>query len=190
MEEHIPPIAFADGDGNNYILTTSSPLLVNQTGQAFNLAAAYLVAPAPVSNSKTITMSWSGAVAGSAIWIAEFQGNATSLVFEADAPATNQGPGTTINTPTVTTTNNGDAILNCASWAGSAAVAGSWTEINGFYYNGNAGASYNIQSTAGTIGPDYTQTSASWAGLTAAFKPAGGAAPSCKGKLTLLGVGC
>jgi hypothetical protein len=90
------PITAQDGDGNN--LTASSPLLVNQTGQQFNLAAAYLVAPAPVSNSKTITVSWANAVAGSAVWAAEFQGNATSSVFEADAPATNQGPRTTINT--------------------------------------------------------------------------------------------
>jgi hypothetical protein len=116
-----------------------------------------------------------------------FRVTPTSSVFEGDASATNQGPGTTINTPTVTTINNDDAILNCASWAG---CCGTWTEINGFYYNSNAGASYNIQSTAGTIGPDYTQTSASWVGLPAAFKQAGAAAPSCKGKLTLLGIGC
>jgi hypothetical protein len=70
------PITAQDGDGNNYTLTASSPLLVNQTGQQFNLAAAYLIAPAPVSNSKTITVSWANAVAGSAVWAAEFQGNA------------------------------------------------------------------------------------------------------------------
>jgi hypothetical protein len=70
------------------------------------------------------------------------------------------------------------------------AAVSPWTEIDASFYNNQAGSAYFVQSTAGAQGVNCTQASGNSGGIIAAFKKAGGAGPSCKGKLMLLGVGC
>ena len=63
------PITIQDGDGNSYTLSTSSPYVIGQSGNVFNLGIGFLQnAPAPVSNSKTITVTWTGAVGARVSW--------------------------------------------------------------------------------------------------------------------------
>jgi hypothetical protein len=166
------PITIKDGDNNSYTLTTSSPYVVNQSGNVYNLVAGYLQnAPAPVSNSKAITATWTTAVAGSAIWAVEFQGAATTSAFESDSTSQTATASTTISAPSITTTNNGDVLLNCIGGSGGSLAVGSpWTEINSGYYNGQAGASYFVQSTAGAQAANYTQGSGNSGGISASFK--------------------
>jgi hypothetical protein len=134
------PVTIQDGDGNNYTPTRSTPYIVCQSGNVFNLGIGFLQnAPAPISNSKTITVTWTGAVGGTAIWAAEFSGAATSAVLEGNNPSRTATASASITAPSITTVNNGDLLLNCASGSGGSMAVGSpWTEINGSYYNAQA----------------------------------------------------
>ena len=134
------PVTIQDGDGNNYTPTTSTPYIVSQSGNVFNLGIGFLQnAPAPISNSKTITVIWTGAVGGTAIWAAEFSGAATSAVLEGDNPSRTATASASITAPSITTVNNRDLLLNCASGSGGSMAVGSpWTEINGSYCNAQA----------------------------------------------------
>jgi hypothetical protein len=175
----------ADANSNSYTATTSTPF----AGSSVQLGMFYLH-NAPSNASKNVTITNGTITAGfQEAWIAEFSGAATTSAFERDGTASFGGPSATINTPSLTTTNNGDVLVSCASGYAAISSANSpWTAIATAV--NNQWAEYYVQATAGAQAVNYTQASSTnWDAIAAAFK-AGAGAPACRHTLSLMGVGC
>jgi hypothetical protein len=175
-------IAVADTNGNAYTATTAS--LFTASGR--KLGIYYLVAPA--NAIKTITVTITTPTAFTTGWAAEFSGTATAAPFERDATASFGGAGTTINTPSITTTNNGDLLVAIAAgYVALTGVTAPWTAIS-TQAGDNGWSEYYVQSSAGAQAVGFTMGSSSnWDAMSAAFKAAPPATTTARA--SLVGVG-
>lgn len=178
-------ITVHDSASNAYTPTTSSPATLSSAV----LGIYYFVANGTAT--KAITITGTTATGGFVIgWIAEFSGTATTTPLESDATVNFGGPGTNVNTPSITTTNNGDVLVSVTNTFGTLSTVNSpWNIISAIDGSGTGVASYTVKATAGAQGANYTQgTSSNWDGVMAAFKAAAGA-PTAAPNRSLMGVG-
>jgi|SRR5580765_2032251 len=177
----------ADSNSNSYTATTKSPFTTTQAGSG-KIGIYYLLST-PANATKTITVTRLGS--GSAgtnsfnIWAAEFSGVKTSAALENDASVNNSGSSTTINTPSITSTNDGDLYIGVCLAGQTISAAGSPFALISTVQNGNA-AEYYVQPTHGARAAAYTQSPTGvWDGLLAAFIAATGGGT---GKLKYFGM--
>lgn len=164
-------LTVTDSNSNSYTATTATPF----TGSAGQYGIFYL-ANAPSNATKTLTITNTAIVSGLQIGlVAEFSGVATTTPFERDGTQTFGGSSATINTPSLTTTNNGDLLFGCAQGYSSISTANSpWTGVS-TVQNTVVYAEYFVQSTAGAQAINFTQsTSNRWDAMAAAFKAGAG----------------
>jgi len=160
---------------NTYTATTSTPFLNSTTTGGVGV---WYLPNVPSGATKTITIANNNNTAGD--WtVAEFSGVATSTPLETAITGT-QTSTTTINTPSVTTTNAGDLVVGGTATAGdvSAVVTTTtpWISFYTFPSTQGEGAEYVIQTSAGAATTGYTQSTAgASATLMAAFKAAASA---------------
>lgn len=158
-----------DSNNNTYVATTKTPF----TGVDTRVGIYYL-ANVPSGATKTVTVTMSSGV-NNAVWVAEFSGVATTTPLETDATGNSSANGTHINSPSVTTTNDGDLLISVVGAGNTISTANSpWTGIS-TVQNGNY-AEYMTQGTHGVQATDFTQgVSANWNGIIAAFTAAAAA---------------
>jgi hypothetical protein len=168
-----PTISCADANSNAYALTSKTPYR-GSIGSAITICQFYLKnAPANALKTITITSNVSIAINEFHGWIAEFSGADTASPFENDATA-NGGPGTTINTPSYTTLNDGDLLFASNCEGGAITSANSPFTGIGSIQNGDY-SEYSVKATAGLQAVNYTSSNDLWSGLIAAYKAASGA---------------
>jgi hypothetical protein len=156
-----------DGSNNSYTMTPNSPNIVNPTQTVTYIF--YLIAPA--NAHKSVTVSFTSGATCIEVWLAEFSGAATSNVLEADYPGGSTLSGSTINTPTLTPSNDGDLLwVQAATAENITSAGGSWTGVlsiqNGDY------CEYYIQGSHANVQANFPQNSAVWNSIGAAFKAA------------------
>jgi hypothetical protein len=159
-------------DGNGNVYTASTP---NGTGFISpNSVYLYYLRTAPANASATITVTWTNSAAAE-IWADEFSyTSGFTCKFDKDFVSNNSGsPGTSINTPSVTPTNSGSLVYviegahGTTSAPAAGATLGSWTGAGGAITNGHM-AEYAL-SISGATAVQFTQGSATWTCLAAAF---------------------
>jgi hypothetical protein len=152
----------ADDNGNPYTKTTNS---ASENGN--DKAYVYYLANAPANASKTIVITTSNG--NVAVWCAEFSGVAKTNPLETDVQG--NGTGATINTPSLSTSNDGDLLISVAKANATITSANSpWTGIS-TVQDGNY-AEYYVQPAHGSQAIAFTQnSSAGWTSMGAAFKP-------------------
>jgi hypothetical protein len=177
-------ISIADANSNNY---TAAAVLF--AGSSRKLGIWYLIAPA--NANKAITVTITTPTGFTEAWAAEFSGAATSAPFESSATVSFAGPGTTVNLPSITTTNNGDLLIGLAvGYSTLTAAVAPWTAI-ATASGDNAWTEYYVKPTAGAQAIGFTQSASNnWDAMSAAFKSAsGGGGGVVAARINLLGVG-
>lgn len=158
---------------NSYTATTKTPFSSTSSPPG-TTGIFYFIATATANKAIKVTTN---NTTQTDIFVAEFSGNASSSVLEADATNNTTTAGTTINLPSITTVNNGDLLVSCQVTGGNTTGANSpWTGWAGGVPASGDYAEYFIQSTAGARAVNYTTTSGAWNCIEAAFKAAAGAA--------------
>jgi hypothetical protein len=171
-------LSVSDANSNTYTATTSTPFNTE-------MGIWYLVAPS--NASKSITLSWTSGATNGVFYAAEFSGAATASVFEADS-AVSSGSGTAINTPSITTTNDGDLLFaitfDTSSNLTSTPAGSPWSQVGSSAdsISGQFASEYFVQTTHGAQAVNYNvSASASWFGMVAAFKAGASAQPETLG---------
>lgn len=160
------PFTVTDGNSNSYVATTNTPFT---SGAKCGI---YYLANAPANANKVITFNGSGVSNFYSLFVAEFSGVKTSSPLERDN--TGSGTGTTVNSPSVTTTNNGDLLIGCCESNNGITSAGSpWTGVSTIPASGDY-AEYFIQSSSGAQAVNFAQTNGTWGAIEAAFLAATG----------------
>lgn len=177
----------AAGTPNSYTATTHSPAT---DGTFVTFGIWYLEAGATAN--KTVNITWGGASLQWNAWMQEYTGNASASPLEQEQDITGGSPSqTNINLPSYTPTNANDLIVATASaGSGFASVGSGYSLIDAV--QGASAAVDQIQTTATATGTYMNiNSAATWFGMVAAFKQAGGGGGgSCPKTLALTGVGC
>lgn len=179
-------ITVTDGASHSYTATTHSPAT---DGTFVTFGIWYLVAPS--GSSATLNIAWGGGSFQWNAWAQEYTGNAAASPLEQEQDITSGSPSqTNINLPSYTPTNANDLIVATAS-AGSGfnSVGAGYSVIDAV--QGASAAVDEIQTTATATGTYMNiNSAATWFGMVAAFKQAGGGGGGTKPSfLPLLGVG-
>jgi hypothetical protein len=118
----------------------------------------------------TVTITLHNTTAGRELYIAEFVPPAGTVASDGTSGGA-QGTSGTIATPTITTSDSDDLLLNYVSSANAQTVHTPWTQLET-----QQGDTFNIilDVAAGTTAPNATQTSGTFASLVAALGTTGG----------------
>ena len=169
-------------DGTNtFTQSTHSPsTFVSGSGKTCAFYFANETSGAKTITGTTASGTWD-------IWVLEIKGAATSTPLDVD----NVGTGASskaINTPSMTTTVNGDGVACAAAVGGTVTAAGGSFTLGTVSGSGDADE-FQVQSTAGSIAAALTQNANSgWSSICVAFKASGGG-PTCTPTMALMGVG-
>lgn len=163
-------LTVADSASNSYTATAATPFVASAGRYGL-----FFLPNAPANANKTISISVGTPNAFITAFAAEFSGVTTASPFEREGSASFGGANTNINTPSITTTNNGDLLFCVAQGYNTISSANSpWIAIS--TTQGNTWAEYYIQSTAGAQAVDFTQASSTfWDAMSAAFTASAGA---------------
>lgn len=157
--------SIADGAANPYVVTSPGGLSTLSSAKI----GIYRLDNVPGGASKTVTATIGTPSGVTYLFVAEFTGlNAASFEREG-TPANFAGPGTNINTPSVTSTNNGDVLFAVVNGYDNITAIGSpWTAAGAFI--NQTAAMFYVQPTAAAQAANATQlTSTRWDGMIAAF---------------------
>lgn len=159
-----------DSNNNSYTVTPGSPSTALTGGGQVWLA--YLLS-APANATAVINAAWTGATTSTEMWADEFSPNSGIIAFDKDAKVTNNTPGTTINTPSITPATAGELLFACAASSGiitaptANGTLGAWTGSGGGVQNGDM-AEYDLAASVAQA-VNFTQNSSSWAAMAMAF---------------------
>lgn len=181
-------VTVVDGNSNSYTLTTHSPSNTLAT-TAGTITLAYLIAPANAHKTITVTIPVLQPGGSFSVSADEFTVSGGTAAFDSDIAGTG-GPGTTLNTPTVTVSGSGELVysMGAADNFPVTSVNGVWTQV--YASGGNGEAVGYILSRTSNVALNMTMGgSSSWdsMGMSFTFTSSGGG--GCTPTMTLLGVG-
>ena len=154
-------VTVADGSGNSYQMSPSSPFLLPGGSNASSIYLFYLL-NAPSNASQTLTVNWTTA-AGAAAWADEFSSSTGTATFDVDLGATNTFSGTAINFPYLTPAGSNELLYavgfpaSSLSAPAAGASAGPWVGASGGLNTTvtNGAVEYDLGASAATS-PNFT----------------------------------